>query len=163
MQTIPSAITFLVECWRIRRTFPKRVLQCQTVDRIIAGPAGSITAIAAFGETLRRMKPKPHSARYAASPCWLTTGLTARTGTRVATNRSARSTLQAFMKAVIDAFLGMDLLLQSSSRSACVASVGHPSMMGYPFPPWKAHPSPSAATCITCNGGNGNIRTKKLP
>src|SRR5438270_5560393 len=119
MQTIPSAITFLVECRRITRTFAEEAAQCQMVARTIAGPAGSIAAIAAFGEILRPMRPKLHSVRYVASPCWLTTGPTARTGTLVPTNPSARFIPPALTRADIDGFPGTDLLLRSSSRWAC--------------------------------------------
>jgi len=90
---------------RITRTFTG-VLQCQTAARTIAEPVVLIAAIAAFGEILSRMRAKLHSARYAALPCWLITGSTARTGTRVPAIPLARSILPAFTRTVTGAFPG---------------------------------------------------------
>src|SRR6476646_6190057 len=47
-RTIPSAIRFLVECWRVR-TKTLENCQCQTAALIIAEPADSTVEIAAFG------------------------------------------------------------------------------------------------------------------
>jgi hypothetical protein len=58
-----------------------------------------------------------------------------------------------------DGFPGTDLLRRSSSTLACAASAGHLSTMEFPLPQWRARPLRSAATCTTCNGGSGNIRT----
>src|SRR6476646_10593035 len=50
-RTIPSAIRFLVECWRVR-TKTLENCQCQTAALIIAEPADSTVEIAAFGGIL---------------------------------------------------------------------------------------------------------------
>lgn len=146
---------------RIIRTLAEEAAQCQMAALIIAGPAGSIAAIAALGEIRNRMRHRPHSARSVASPCWLTIGPIARTGTLARAVPLAQSILRVLMRVDTGGFPGTDLLRQNSSILACAVSAGHPSTMGFPFPQWRAHPSRSAATCTICNGGSGNIRTKK--
>jgi len=100
----------------------------------IAELAGSIAAIAVFGEILSRMRHKPHFASYAVLLCWLTTGHTARTGIRIPVLPLAQSILPALMSEVIEGFPGMDLLRRSSSKRACAVSAGHLSTMEFPFP-----------------------------
>lgn len=149
----------LVECGASESHFGE--LPCQTAALIIAGPAGLIAGIAAFGATPSRMKRKPRSARFTASPCWPTIGPIARTGTRARAVLLAQSILPGLMRVDIGGFPGTDLLHRSLSKAACAVNVALPSTMGYLLPRLRVRRSSSAATCTTCNGGSGNIRMRK--
>jgi hypothetical protein len=162
MQTIPAAITFLVECWRIRT----QIYRSAAIPN--GGPDNCGTC--GFNRRNRGMWRNPAPDETQTSFCEIRSLAMLADHWTYCQNWHTRTREPIGPIYSSGAYEGgyrripwHGLIAPEFVQMARAANVGHPLMMASPFPPWRARPSPSAATCTTCNGGSGNIQTKKRP